>query len=77
MTFFSFSRLLVPAEKRGPFFFFFFFFFGGGGGACDLKMLVPLYENPRPHPPPVPLHWKNPSSATGNIAAEYALQWRV
>ena len=35
------------------------FFFGGGGAACQLKMWVSPYENPRP-PPPL----ENPSYAT-------------
>ena len=34
------------------------FFLGGGGeGGCQLKMLVPPYENPRPPVPPSP-RWK-------------------
>ena len=48
--------------------FFFFFFFFLGGGACQLKMLVPPYENPKP---PVPPHWKNPSYATDWVALRY------
>ena len=45
-------RLVLPEnEVRGGLFFW------GGGEACQLKMLVPPYENPSP-PPPVPLNGK-------------------
>ena len=63
-------------QKWLPFFFFYLpvslfrrkmrtlfrwgFFFGRGGGACQLNILVPPYENPRPHSAP---YWKNPSYA--------------
>ena len=48
-----FPRQLVPPEYEDLFLGEDFCWCGGGGGGgCQLKMLVPLYENPRPPPPP-------------------------
>ena len=64
-----------PPENEPPFLGEDFFFGGGrGGGACQLNILVPPYENPRPPAPQCPPTENNPSYATAPGSTPAGLQ---